>query len=38
MIASEAVPAVLPVHISVSQTSQFTNQSGLCRHARDPET
>jgi hypothetical protein len=32
MIASRAVPALLPAHIGVSQTSQFTTQSGLCRH------
>jgi hypothetical protein len=32
MIASGAVPALLPAHIGVSKTSQFTNQSGLCRH------
>jgi hypothetical protein len=32
MIASGAVPALLPAHIGVSQTSQFTTQSGLCRH------
>ena len=32
MIASGAVPALLPAHIGVSQTNQFTTQSGLCRH------
>jgi hypothetical protein len=32
MIASGAVPALLPAHIGVPQTSQFTTQSGLCRH------
>jgi len=32
MIASETVPALLPAHLGVSQTSQFTTQSGLCRH------
>src|ERR1700733_9426146 len=32
MIASGAVPALLPAHIGVSQTSRFTTQSGLCRH------
>jgi hypothetical protein len=32
MIASGAVPAPLPAHIGVSQTSQITTQSGLCRH------
>jgi hypothetical protein len=32
MIASGAVPALLPAHIGVSQTSQFTTQPGLCRH------
>jgi len=31
MIASGAVPVLLPAHIGVSQTSQFTTQSGLCR-------
>ncbi len=29
MIASGAVPTLLPAHIGVSQTSQFTTQSGL---------
>ena len=32
MIASGTVPAPLPAHIGVSQTSQFTIQLGLCRH------
>jgi hypothetical protein len=32
MIAIGTVPAPLPAHIGVSQTSQFTTQSGLCRH------
>ena len=32
MIASRAVPALLPAHISVPQTSRFTTQAGLCRH------
>jgi hypothetical protein len=36
MIASGAVPALLPAHIGVSQTSQFTNQSELCQHPEAP--
>jgi hypothetical protein len=32
MIASGAVPALLPAHTGVSQTSRFTTQPGLCRH------
>src|SRR5579872_6663396 len=32
MFASGTVPALLPAHIGVSQTSQFIAQSGLCRH------
>jgi hypothetical protein len=32
MIASGAVPALLPAHIGVSHASQFTTRSGLCRH------
>jgi len=36
MIASGAVPALLPAHIGVSQTSQITTQPGLCRHPGDP--
>ena len=32
MIASGTVPAPLPAHIGVSQTSQITIKPGLCRH------
>ena len=32
MIAIGTMPALLPVHIGVSQTSQFIIQLGLCRH------
>ena len=38
MIASGAVPALLPAHIGVSQTSYISVQLGLCRHpGRPPE-
>ena len=32
MITSQAMPAPLPAHIGVSQTSRFTTRAGLCRH------
>jgi hypothetical protein len=36
MIASGAVPALLPAHIGVSQTSRFTTQAGLADTQRLP--